>query len=360
MRYLQDEELFGMIPQKTGGRLPGNMPNVGLDWVFNLKNEYRDAVYDCPAMPAEWKFHAKGKSQVEVDRQLEEMQERELDRIRLEYHKHVDAAIERFMERRNGFIYNFPSAEATMFKVGEDPKSFNYFKSRPSGFYPAKDSDMRRAQNMLEYRTPGNAAQRFVCAIGSALLFLLTLLWQWLLDWIPALGTLRTDIDAANISLVVIVVLLEIFGCFLLFHALGIDDSDGGGKVGKWVLFAAILLIGGIAYSLPLEGAQDLWFCVAAKWIAAVYFAVLAVVYWRSALNLRAKQQEEIRTIPQKRARYIEAFEKEFPKYYRYIRLRQLWYRYEYGEDAELPSWLAILVRSAEQYEKLYFELKAK
>lgn len=358
MQYLKDEELFGAIPQRDGGRLPGNAPNVGLDWVFNLKNEYRDAVYDCPAMPSEWKFHAKGKSQAEVNLRLEEMQERELDRIRTEYHKYVDAAIERFMERRNGFIYHFPSAETSMFKVGEDPKYFNYFKSRPSGFYPAKDSEMRRAQNALEHRTSGSVPLRMVCAVASAVLFLQTLLWQCLLDWIPALSTWRTDIDAANIGLVVIIALLEIVGCFMLFYALGIDDTDGGGKVGKWVLFAAILLVGGIAYSLPLEGAQDLWFCVAAKWIATVYFAVLAVVYWRSALNLQATQREEIRTIPQKQARYIEAFEQEFPKYYRYIRLRQLWYIYEYGEDAELPSWLSSLVRSAEGYEKLYFELK--
>lgn len=353
MYQISDEELFGMIPRRGQPHLVGNATEERLSFLdayeigLKMGGIFPQNIVTSIRYAPGWDEWEK------VDKKREHALSLELKgEYRLAFPK-VEQLIEEHLEKTNGYIGAFPPTRIALFSDYESCK-FDYFYSAPKDYRPPMEKSLNQAyQNAyqnLEERLP-----KALCnAVLAILAFVLVLIGGGIFTMFPALG----DWVAAgglnfNICCIVIVAFLEIAGWITFFPQFADEDKDH-----SLTYIVMMILIGFLScghFALTVSPSSESWieglFVGMFSWPVRIYFGAVCFIQVGFAISGVHSLRHYRKNLSRYQDAFIQVFEADYNKLYRYLRLRQLWCA---NESQSTPRWLNELGRRLYDYREEY------
>lgn len=207
----------------------------------------------------------------------------------MEQTRQTEAETSRYSPRR----YSSPTNQRNVTKeeaetarpVKEAPTKKDPF-DEPDSVRRNREAARRRMYRGVRRRDRQEYAKFLALSLLTGILTLFLLFYRELLDAFPELwAKMVKETEIADTFLLVMLVIMELLGVFLMFPALELDPDS---PIWKWILAVALFFFGGIYLGISLEGAR-LPISEVAKWVSVGYFAVITGVYVNRLSRIRRR-----------------------------------------------------------------------
>ena len=349
MRFPSDEELFGLIPQKNGKYLAGNIDpakfNIEGETLLDAYNQGLRSAFE--KMPT--KYHEKKVTFPSWAEYKEYDFSHEIDMDIAEFKslafRQVDAQIDYHLDRTNGRIGIFPPFSHRAGKCGNRDINYSHVKAPDSHpVLPQYIQDLYNTYNKLNPDARVNIKKYRLYTLFAALLALVYYFAIILLR--PVIGDFPVAVTFG------IALAMSFVGTWLPYKGLHNFLSFGQ----SIILFLALMFITniGLMCLADLEWEESIFRYV-------TYFIVVygIIVFMAHLIQWIVKEVSLIKFTKTKQPQLAEAFADLMDKYavrlHRYIRLRKLWCSYE---GASCPAWLENQQNRLQMYSKEYDSIK--
>ena len=355
MHLLTDEEMFGMIPKSGGSYEYGNMP---LPIHTSLKSAYINGLMESGVFPE----HIRSSYSYNPDNRGEDarMRSHAEGNLLIPIYKNAfgaaDKIIEDHLEKTNGYIGYFPPAQLEPYPNME--RKFDYFEYEPKDYIPTAEERLSKAYADIHQQCASTFKGKAIWLLLATLAFALVLLGGQIYTLIPQLDVWISE-SKLNfyIHIGIILLFLEIIGCFVPGSWWNIDFTNHtfGFLVMMGTIFAwGYLYFPGTIGSAPEEGAVRVIYHLI-KWPYIGYFGIIWICYAAKAIFALAELVRYRKNLKGYQEAFCKIYEEDILKLHRYVRLRQLWIKYEGLRSA---YWLDKIERRVYQYRMEYEGLR--
>lgn len=345
MQFPSDEELFGMIPQKSGKYLAGNIDPQSLDsdkeTLWHAYKEGMDSAFE--SMPKQ--YHEKKitfRSWAEYEPYNWDYEiSTDINKFRTHAFMRIDSYIESHLNRTNGYIGMFPPFTHVPGTFGN--KEIKYSQVNVTDYHYVLPQYIQDLQRIYGQLTPDARQNIKKYRLFTVLAALMTLVYYLVIVLLQPLMADMTTIAVGAVSLVMALVgtwipykgirnLMPFSGCVILFLSLMFLNNIGLMCMADPEWHESIFRY--VTYAIVVYG-----------FIVFAGFLIHLIVKEASLRKFRKTKQ------PQLEEKFMDLMNSSAVKLHRYIRLRLLWCEYA---NESCPTWLKELQSRLERYSQEY------